>query len=339
MSLDTPSTAAPHAAAGGAVAELGFRELADFAPVMIWHAGPDALCNWFNKPWLDYTGRTMQDELGFGWAAGVHPDDHDRCVDIYTTAFGRREPFQMEYRLRRHDGVYRWLLDNGAPYYREGAFAGYFGSCVDVTPSRAARETQQVLIDELNHRVRNTLAIVQSLARQSFRDRLEGDGSELFESRLQALAIAHDMLTRSTWTAVGLEDIVREVLAPWCGDGRRYSIRGEHVDVAPKAAVTLSVAIHELCNNAVRHGALSTPAGSVDISWRRGSPGEGTLLIEWREQGGPQVARHPEDSGFGTRMLKRALAAELGGEVELTYRPTGLVCTITASLAAIEGAA
>ena len=90
MNPDASSSAAPTPAAGGAVAELKFRELADFAPVMIWHAGPAALCDWFNKPWLDYTGRDMQSELGFGWAVGVHPDDYDRCGDIYATAFGRR---------------------------------------------------------------------------------------------------------------------------------------------------------------------------------------------------------------------------------------------------------
>lgn len=324
----TPAPAAPLQ-----VAQLQFRELADFAPVMIWHSAPDMLCDWFNKPWLDFTGRDMQEELGFGWTTGVHPDDHQRCVDVYTTAFARRERFEMEYRLRRHDGEYRWLLDTGAPYELDGRFAGYFGSCVDVSSSRVARQTQELLIDELNHRVRNTLAIVQSLARQSFRDAGQG-GAEMFESRLQALTIAHDMLTRSTWHAVGLEDIVREVLAPWCGEGQRFHVHGEPVSVAPKAAVTLSVAMHELCRNAVRHGALSAPGGSVEISWRT-APGAGTMVIEWRERGGPEVAPPPEHRGFGTRMLKRALAAELAGEVDLAFEPEGLVCTITASTAAI----
>jgi PAS domain S-box-containing protein len=110
-----------------------FRELADFAPVMIWRAGTDKLCDWFNKPWLDFVGRAMEQELGTGWAEGVHREDFDRCLQVYTTAFDARKKFSMIYRLRRHDGEFRYILDNGAPFYRSGAFAGYFGSCIDVT--------------------------------------------------------------------------------------------------------------------------------------------------------------------------------------------------------------
>ena len=110
-----------------------FAELADNAPVMIWRAGTDKLCDWFNRPWLDYVGRSMDQELGNGWADGVHRDDFDRCLSIYTTAFDARDRFSMVYRLRRHDGVYRQILDNGAPFSRNGVFAGYFGSCIDIT--------------------------------------------------------------------------------------------------------------------------------------------------------------------------------------------------------------
>ena len=117
--------------------ERFFRELADNAPVMIWRSGPDKLCDWFNKPWLDFVGRTMEQELGNGWAEGVHPEDFDRCLKTYIGAFDARQPFSMMYRLRRADGVYRQILDNGAPFYRSGAFAGYFGSCIDVTDQQA----------------------------------------------------------------------------------------------------------------------------------------------------------------------------------------------------------
>jgi PAS domain S-box-containing protein len=118
-----------------------FDALVDAAPVMIWMAGPDKLCTFFNKPWLDFTGRTMAQELGYGWADGVHPDDLARCVRIYESAFEARKEFTMDYRLRRHDGVYRWILDNGLPYSTaDGAFAGYVGSCVDITDRKQVEE-------------------------------------------------------------------------------------------------------------------------------------------------------------------------------------------------------
>jgi PAS domain S-box-containing protein len=111
-----------------------YRILVEQAPILIWRAGPDMLCDYFNERWLEFTGRSMGEELGNGWAEGVHPDDLQRCLDIYTGHFRRRDVFEMEYRLRRHDGVYRWLFDRGVPFFhREGAFGGYLGSCVDVT--------------------------------------------------------------------------------------------------------------------------------------------------------------------------------------------------------------
>jgi PAS domain S-box-containing protein len=121
--------------------ERFFKELADFAPVMIWRSGPNALCDWFNKPWLDFVGRTMEEEIGNGWAENVHPDDFDRCLKIYLSSFNARQPFTMSYRLKRWDGVYREILDNGAAFYRDGEFAGYFGSCIDIS-DRAAMEAQ-----------------------------------------------------------------------------------------------------------------------------------------------------------------------------------------------------
>jgi PAS domain S-box-containing protein len=113
-----------------------FEELADFAPVMIWRSRPDKLCDWFNKPWLDFVGRTMEQEQGNGWAEGVHKEDFDRCLQTYVTAFDERRPFTMVYRLKRFDGAWRYILDNGSPFYRKGVFAGYFGSCIDVTEQR-----------------------------------------------------------------------------------------------------------------------------------------------------------------------------------------------------------
>ena len=175
-------------------ADLGdrfFKELADYAPVMIWRSGTDKLCDWFNKPWMDFVGRTMEQELGNGWAEGVHEDDFDRCLNIYTTSFDAREPFSIIYRLRRHDGTYRQILDNGAPYYRDREFAGYFGSCIDVTEQREIeaqlREAQKMdavgkLTGGVAHDFNNLLQIIGGNLQMLLKDVA---GNERAEARTQ----------------------------------------------------------------------------------------------------------------------------------------------------------
>lgn len=121
-----------------------YRLLVENSPVMIWRSGLDAKCDYFNGPWLAFTGRKLEQEIGDGWAEGVHSEDFDHCVALYLDHFRRRQPFEMEYRLRRHDAVYRWILDRGVPFVDDtGTFAGYIGSCVDVDERRRAQEAQQ----------------------------------------------------------------------------------------------------------------------------------------------------------------------------------------------------
>ncbi|HYX52067.1 MAG TPA: PAS domain S-box protein, partial [Candidatus Limnocylindrales bacterium] len=130
--------------------EKRFRVIANAAPVMIWISGTDKLCNYFNDPWLKFTGRTLEAETGNGWADGVHPDDISSCMQTYLGAFDGRESFQMQYRLRRHDGQYRWVLHNGVPRFSDdGYFAGYFGSCIDITDSKLAEKA----LAEMGHKL------------------------------------------------------------------------------------------------------------------------------------------------------------------------------------------
>jgi PAS domain S-box-containing protein len=132
-----------------------YAALVEQAPIMIWRAGTDGLCDYFNERWLAFTGRTMAQEAGSGWAEGVYADDLQRCLETYAAAFERREVFEMEYRLRRHDGCFRWIFDRGVPRYDDtGAFAGYIGSCIDVTgrveAERALRQLQEARIKTLH---------------------------------------------------------------------------------------------------------------------------------------------------------------------------------------------
>ena len=140
-----------------AESEERFRLMIDTAPVMVWISGADALCNFFNQPWLDFTGRTMEQELGDGWSEGVHPEDYQRCLDTYLAAFAARENFSLEYRLRRSDGEYRWVLDKGIPRFTPAGFAGYIGSCIDITE----RKRSEAALVEKESRLREAQAIAR----------------------------------------------------------------------------------------------------------------------------------------------------------------------------------
>src|SRR3954471_1472513 len=220
------------------------------------------------------------------------------------------------------------------PFHRDGAFAGYFGSCIDVTAHKRLEERQQLLINELNHRVKNTLA-VQSIAQQSFQREASADARRVFEERLQTLSAAHDLLTQENWEAASLRQVIEEAVAVCSADRARIHVDGPDVRLSPKAAVSLAIAIHELCANAVKYGAHSGDQGGVTLAWRIGAADPPHLNVSWRERGGPTVADPPR-RGFGSRMLERGLAGELRGAVRLDFRPEGVVCRIDAPIPVVS---
>jgi two-component sensor histidine kinase len=185
----------------------------------------------------------------------------------------------------------------------------------------AARERQDLMINELNHRVKNTLVIVQSLARHSLRDGGQ-DGLARFNDRLHALARAHDLLTRRIWKGADLGELLAETLSPY---GSQAVIDGPPVPLTPSAALALAMIFHELATNASKYGGLSAPDGKVELSWR--ALEDGRLAILWRESGGPPVSP-PERTGFGSRLIAASLKGELAGDVTFDYARTGLICTI-----------
>ena len=198
---------------------------------------------------------------------------------------------------------------------------------------RESRDRQQLLIHELNHRVKNSLAIVQAIAQQSFKgEHATPEARASFEGRLSALSAAHDILTQESWETASIGKVVADALAPYRGQQKRFEIDGPDVRLPPKTAVSLALALHELATNAVKYGALSNQEGCVEIKWTVDPDGKSKRLrLVWRERGGPPVSP-PEKRGFGSRLIERSLAAEFGGEVKIEFLPEGVVCNVFAPL-------
>ncbi|KMO40618.1 histidine kinase [Methylobacterium tarhaniae] len=197
----------------------------------------------------------------------------------------------------------------------------------DISEEKAAAERQRLLIDELNHRVKNTLATVQSIAAQTFRGRSDQTSRALFDARLAALSSAHDALEADHWESASLRGVVERALGPIGAD--RVGLDGPDARLHPKVAVTLGMALHELATNAAQHGALSVPEGRVAVCWtlEGGEEGRPRLALDWREEGGPAVTP-PARRGFGSRLVERQLPMEFGGSAEIAYAPDGVACRL-----------
>lgn len=264
-----------------------------------------------------------------------HPDDHVEERERFRRHMaGEIEVYTVGERYLHKNGQVVWVElaasrvvdDLGQPLY--GIRVVH-----DVSQRRRWEQQQLLLINELNHRVKNTLATVQSIVAQT--TRLSGSPAEIrarIEGRLLALSEAHNLLTRENWEGADLREIIERAIAPFRASGdHRIRVQGGSVRLSPRQAVALSMALHELGTNAVKYGALSGDAGWVEVLWTFAGPGGGTLALEWREAGGPRVAA-PTSRGFGSRLLERGLAQDLEGEVELNFDPEGVVCRITAPI-------
>lgn len=201
----------------------------------------------------------------------------------------------------------------------------------DRTEERAAEERQAMLTGELNHRVKNTLSVVQAIASQTFRGSGVEDGVlDDFSGRLQALAAGHDLLVRKGWHGADLLEVACKVLAPFRGTEGRVQIAGPEIPLSPSSALSIAMVFHELATNAVKYGALANRTGKVEASWTASGPAGGEELhFRWEEIGGPAVEQ-PGREGFGSMLIAHSLSREIGAETCLDYAPTGLICTITA---------
>lgn len=265
------------------------------------------------------------------WLDHIHPDDRARVDATARGAIaGDAADWTEEYRFRRADLSYAEVLDRAAIIRGEsGQAVRMIGAMLDLSDRKHAERHQRLLLNELNHRVKNILAIVQSIAQQSFKgDNAVPAARQAFDGRLAALSAAHNVLTDRSWAPVSILQIVEDAAAPYRGHAGGFRIDGPPVAIPAKAAVSLALIVHELITNAVKYGALSSPSGCVSISW---TVLEERLSFVWRESGGPPV-RMPSKRGFGTRMIERGLASELDGTAAIEFHEAGVVCTVEAPI-------
>ncbi|MFI4882581.1 MAG: sensor histidine kinase, partial [Phycisphaerales bacterium JB064] len=389
--------------------------MADTAPAILWVTGTDASCVYLSQGWYEYTGQQPENALGFGWLEAIHPDDRDQAGSVFLDANARKQPFSLDYRLRRADGEYRWAIDAGRPRFADdGPFLGYVGSVIDIHERKqaeqelrtselwfrqiagnvdaaftvhdlvnrkivyaspaferlwgvpteafladrgmwmrivhpddhdriergiramydggepfdaeyrivlpdgerwvrgratiATRDAQgrpliatglveditdrktherqlRVVMNELNHRVKNTLAVVQAIAQQSAgRNATSPDllaFLDRFGGRLRALAAAHGLLTQSDWSGASIGALVRSELAMRDVLGDRWQVDGPAITLGPKAALAVHMIVHELATNASKHGALADDGGRLEVAWRRQPDTEGTIELSW----------------------------------------------------------
>lgn len=267
----------------------------------------------------------------------IAPNDRERMRAAIEEAIGSPQANKLSIQcqiMRTRDAGSRWIHSNGQAYFEGAHCVRFVGVIEDITEQKALEQHLRLLVNELNHRVKNSLAVVQAIALQTFR----GDASmpravKAFSSRISALAKTHDLLTEDNWSGTHLQDIAGLIAETATGsDPARLSFSGPELRLPPKLAVSLSLALHELATNAAKYGSLSNETGTVHLNWQLQPGAEGLWLsLRWQESGGPQVAR-PTRHGFGLRVLERVLPADLNGRVKLEFPAGGLVCTIEAPL-------
>jgi PAS domain S-box-containing protein len=299
--------------------EQRLRHMADNVPAMVWINEPDGSCSFMSKSWYEFTGQTP--EAGFGWLDFIHPHDHSSAYGAFVAATARREAFRLEYRLRRNDGEYRWIIDSAVPRFGPaGEFFGYIGSAIDITERKKAEEMQQLLIGELNHRVKNMLAGVQAIAQQTLRRTQDpAQFVPAFAGRIQSLSRAHTLLAESRWKGADLRTLIRDQLLAGAVDETKITAWGPPVSLEPQMALHMALVLHELGTNAIKHGALSSANGIVTISW---TVEDAALRMRWTERGGP-VAAAPATRGFGRTLIEQSAKAE-GGDARMTAGADGV---------------
>ena len=310
-----------------------FRTLADTMPQMVWSTLPDGYHDYYNARWYEFTGVPPGSTDGEGWNGMFHPDDQDRAWARWRHSLATGEPYEIEYRLRRHRGDYRWTLGRALPIRdADGRIARWIGTCTDINDQIAMVEEREVIAHELSHRIKNIFSVISGLIGLSARTHPEiSVVADDLRDRIMALGRAHDFVrphgphSHPGHGDGGLWGILQQIFAPYQnGGGDRIVLTGEDPAIDDRSATPLALLFHELATNAAKYGALSMPEGRVRLSVERAGA---DIRIDWSEAGGPPVTPATSE-GFGSRLMQLSVERQLGGRMTRDWRTDGLAISL-----------
>ncbi|HEX7823042.1 MAG TPA: PAS domain-containing protein [Sphingobium sp.] len=335
--------AAHHAAAALGESELRFHLLADAMPQMAWSSRPDGYSDYFNARWYEFTGLRTGASEGEEWTLCLHPDDVERTGVAWRHSLETGEPYDIEYRLRRADGTYRWTLTRGLPMHAEdGRIIRWFGTCTDIHDHRVAMEEREIISQELSHRIKNIFAVISGLIGLSAREMPAFRPiADMLRERILALGRAHDFVRPHSRDSRpepvkenSLHGLLTDLFAPYeDSPGARVRISGEDIAIDDRSATPLALLFHEVVTNAAKYGALSVADGHAELAVHMDGADHVEML--WRENGGPIVG-NISHSGFGSRLLDLSVRRQLGGDFEQQWPAQGLVMKVRVPLTAFS---
>ncbi|WP_370269195.1 sensor histidine kinase [Nioella sp.] len=298
---------------------------------MIWSTRSDGYHDYFNDRWYDFTGVPPGSTDGEGWKGVFHPDDQEHTMAVWGESLATGKPYHIEYRLRHHSGEYRWVIGRAQCVRNEsGQIVRWFGTCTDIHAIKMADESRQLLLDELNHRVKNLFALVSGIVSMAARkSETPTEMAAAIRGRVQALARAHSLIRFSgqgsiTAGRVSLSDLIDQILAPHLGEDLVDASLGEgpQIQLGERAITGMALVLHELATNAAKYGALRQAGGRLSIRWTVSGP---VLAIVWTEESSTPTTGMVSGSGFGSRLIRTTIEGQFKGQVNFLPTDSGLL--------------
>ena len=305
--------------------------MAETSPAMLWMGDEHGGCVFLNAALRNFWGVNPANFSDFNWSSTLHPDDIEALGEPFGRAMAEHTSFTVQARYKRADGAYRTMRTLANPRFDpDGRFLGMTGVNFDITDELLAEEHTRLLMGELNHRTKNILSVVQAIARRTARDAAPEDFQKSFGARLQSLSASNDLLLRTDWSGVQLDELAAAQLAH-LGDlvGNRLTIGGPAIRISSREAQTLGMALHELSTNSLKYGAFAEEAGTVRLTWQYLDGRDWEL--EWKEETAVAPVM-PDHKGFGHTVIVDMVSAALAAQVVLEYPETGFVWRMTSRI-------